>query len=549
MGDDMGGDDGGQSSLYVQMENLHYDRKEAKTTEARVKLARELIACQQEEQFEAFGSDESEFASQWLYSAHECVAVNSLSGDVAAAESSAAGLEALKQFFAYSKVNNATPDELNDSIQAILNVVTDAALRPRVLQMAKDFLGNTSAAARLFYEIDMQQLDALIEAKQFKPAVTLLNRLHKSCQSGAGSNRFDDVKQFSSELVAIYAKKMTVQLEAGPVLGPQLVPMTLRELYTRTSGLWKDTEERDAKAMDAGGAAEVTHSFKDTGSVATLKECWGRLFAQDGNWRRAYTEFHASFGSFADSMNTRSKMRVLKYVIVASMMSNIQIDVLATRKVISCLDDHVTQEFAKLRRAWEACDVDAFEQTFANFKAVAVGFLQPFFGDILANFRKKCIIRLIAPYRLMRLKFLAARIHVDTAELQTLLCELILDEQIDGRINQAQMVVELGTKHAGSTERKSGGSGGNFGGDDDTEYQGVLSSEAIDAKRCVAIDAWVKALRTRIGSVQPHIQLDDGGAHGMMGGFGGGMMGGMHHRRMKMGGRRGPGRRRPNKHF
>jgi COP9 signalosome complex subunit 2 len=63
--------------------------------------------------------------------------------------------------------------------------------------------------------------------------------------------------------------------------------------------------------------------------------------------------------------------------------------------------------------------------------------------DLLRNVRLKALEAMCKPYKAVRLQFLAEKMDVNLEEIRSLLAELILEERIEGAIDQVQGVLEL----------------------------------------------------------------------------------------------------------
>jgi COP9 signalosome complex subunit 2 len=63
--------------------------------------------------------------------------------------------------------------------------------------------------------------------------------------------------------------------------------------------------------------------------------------------------------------------------------------------------------------------------------------------DLLRSVRLKALVKICAPYKSVKLDFLASQMNVDLHEIRSLLAELILEEQLKGQIDQIRGVLEL----------------------------------------------------------------------------------------------------------
>jgi len=71
--------------------------------------------------------------------------------------------------------------------------------------------------------------------------------------------------------------------------------------------------------------------INDPRVMGIVKECGGKMFMSEKNWQRAVEELFESFKNYQESGNFRAKT-VLKYVIMASILSNSEVNYSDTRE-------------------------------------------------------------------------------------------------------------------------------------------------------------------------------------------------------------------------
>lgn len=111
--------------------------------------------------------------------------------------------------------------------------------------------------------------------------------------------------------------------------------------------------------------------------------------------------------------------------------------------------------------------------------------------ELLRSVRLKALESICRPYKAVKLDFLMKRMDVDLAEIRSLLAELILEERLQGSIDQVQGVLEL------------------------------RGSELQTAQKHTAIRKWADTLVDINKKLFQKVNFDQmGGHHGPMGGFG-----------------------------
>lgn len=73
-------------------------------------------------------------------------------------------------------------------------------------------------------------------------------------------------------------------------------------------------------------------------------------------------------------------------------------------------------------------------------------FIKEHIEDLLKNIRTQVLTKFVKPYTKVRLDLISKELNLDTAEVEALLVTCILDNTIEGRIDQINHVLEL-TKH------------------------------------------------------------------------------------------------------
>ena len=71
--------------------------------------------------------------------------------------------------------------------------------------------------------------------------------------------------------------------------------------------------------------------IEDPRIVGIIKECGGKMFMSEKRWEAALDEFRASFQCLVESGNSRAQT-MLKYVILASILSMTKVDQLSTNE-------------------------------------------------------------------------------------------------------------------------------------------------------------------------------------------------------------------------
>lgn len=70
-------------------------------------------------------------------------------------------------------------------------------------------------------------------------------------------------------------------------------------------------------------------------------------------------------------------------------------------------------------------------------------FIAQYLDELLRSVRLNAVAAICKPYKTVKLAFLARKMNVPVAEIRGLLSELILEEKLEGQIDQLKEVLEL----------------------------------------------------------------------------------------------------------
>ena len=97
--------------------------------------------------------------------------------------------------------------------------------------------------------------------------------------------------------------------------------------------------------------------INDPRVMGIIKECGGKMYMSEKKWENALEELFESFKNYQESGNSRAKT-VLKYVIMASILSDSKINYAETREAKVYKDDPQIIAIINLRIAFENNDIN-----------------------------------------------------------------------------------------------------------------------------------------------------------------------------------------------
>ncbi|KAJ0693772.1 putative proteasome component (PCI) domain, winged helix DNA-binding domain superfamily [Helianthus annuus] len=76
-------------------------------------------------------------------------------------------------------------------------------------------------------------------------------------------------------------------------------------------------------------------------------------------------------------------------------------------------------------------------------------FIRNYIEDLLKNIRTQVLLKLIKPYTRIRIPFISKELNVRESDVEQLLVSLILDNRVQGHIDQVNRLLECGDRSKG----------------------------------------------------------------------------------------------------
>eukprot|EP00457_Paulinella_chromatophora_P006766 gb/GEZN01006785.1/.p1 GENE.gb/GEZN01006785.1/~~gb/GEZN01006785.1/.p1 ORF type:complete len:465 (+),score=56.78 gb/GEZN01006785.1/:188-1396(+) len=329
----------------------------------------------------------------------------------------------LLDYFPYVSQN-----ESDGALDKILNDTNTgkkehAAVRERLYAITARGLTGMKDKGNMLFSLQMRQCQELAAQRNYGEAERLLNKIHERCKLPDGK---DDAKNKGSELLAIYALELKMASATAN-------SVRMRELYERTR--------------------DLTAAVKDPKVQSVIKECWGKMFGDEGNWQRAYTEFYSAFTSYQEAAEQVSAKRALKYTVMANMLCKGIGNPFAAREARVYQNDPDIVPIINLRTAYEKRDVELFAKSLATFNLTADDFIKSHMKSTIEEFQRLTTLRILKSYRRIRISELAAKLQITSDETEALLIQLILDSKLEAKIDQVKGILDLSANTAGGATK------------------------------------------------------------------------------------------------
>mmetsp|Transcript_27923 Transcript_27923/g.32285 ORF Transcript_27923/g.32285 Transcript_27923/m.32285 type:complete len:199 (+) Transcript_27923:1-597(+) len=154
------------------------------------------------------------------------------------------------------------------------------------------------------------------------------------------------------------------------------------------------------------------------------------------NWEYSRIELLEAFKLYQSVGNPKAKT-MLKYLVISSILARSSFNPFDNLEAKVYKDDSDISALSNLRLAFEKKDSKELNRILSEHQATIFddNFLLQFRPDLLKIVSQEVMIRLIKPYKRIKLSYLASEMHLEQNQLQGFLSELILDRRVLGRLN------------------------------------------------------------------------------------------------------------------
>ncbi|KAG5629030.1 hypothetical protein H5410_000747 [Solanum commersonii] len=376
------------------------------------------------------------------------------------------GFKALKQTVKlYYKLGKFK--EMMDSYREMLTYIKSAVTRnysEKCINGIMDFVsGSASQNFGLLQEFYQTTLKALEEAKNerlwFKTNLKLckiwfdmgeygrmskiLKELHKSCKKEDGT---DDEKK-GTQLLEVYAIEIQMYTETKN-------NKKLKELYNK--------------------ALSVKSAIPHPRIMGIIRECGGKMHMAERKWAEAATDFFEAFKNYDEAGNHRRiqclngsvphvplDVGFVKYVavcsedmylVLANMLMESEVNPLMAKKLNrNYKNDPEILAMTNLIAAYQRNEILEFEKIIKSNRRTIMDdpFIRNYIEDLLRKVRTQVLLKLIKPYTRIRIPFISKELNVPEKDVEDLLVSLILDNRIDGHIDQVNGLLECRDRSKG----------------------------------------------------------------------------------------------------
>ena len=222
---------------------------------------------------------------------------------------------------------NDVSDAINDILDAVSTCLADQPdYQKQMYQMTLEVLKTNNE--RLWFNICLRLGKIYLDLGSYEALDQLLTELKENCKSQTDPTTYDPQK--GNLLLEVFA--LEIQMCTATKNSKRM-----KTVYPQTTNLYA--------------------VINDPRVIGIIKECGGKMYMSEKKWEKALEELFESFKNYQESGNHRAKT-VLKYVILASMLSGSQINYASTREAKVYMDDTQIIAIMNLRTAFENNDIN-----------------------------------------------------------------------------------------------------------------------------------------------------------------------------------------------
>jgi COP9 signalosome complex subunit 2 len=331
---------------------------------------------------------------------------------------------------------SVTRNECTEAINVILDTLATATHVSVLAEMYEITLValKSSNNDRLWFSTNLKLAKVYLEERNWQEVDRMITVLKDTCKLPDGS---DDPSK-GTLLLEVYC----IEIQLCSVSGNMV---RMREVYPKTLNL--------------------NAAVADPRIMGIIREEGGKMQMAESNWDEAYNELYEAFRNYQEAGNPRAK-DLLKYVVVASMLTVNDINPFAAREAKVFADDKEIIAMSDLRQCLEANDLARFERIVRNkqYRIVDEPFLMTYIQPLRRRMREQVLVNLTKPYRKVTIAFIARELCLNEEEVECLLVDMILDNKLVAQIDQIKGHVLLEPSAATTSSAQSAGSGGGGGG-------------------------------------------------------------------------------------
>jgi len=275
---------------------------------------------------------------------------------------------------------------------------------------------------RFWFKTNLKLGKIYYDLAEFQRLSKIIRQLHLSCQNEDGT---EDMKK-GTQLLEIYALEI--------------------QMYTvqKNNKKLKDLYEKSLHIKSA-----IPHPL----IMGVIRECGGKMHMNQSQWASAHTDFCEAFKNYDEAGNPR-RIQCLKYLVLANMLMSSVINPFDATETKPYKNDPQILAMTNLLNAYQENNISDFEKILRENRDTIMDdpFIRNYIEDLLKSIRTQVLLLLIKPYTRIRIHFISQELNIPVQDVENLLVSLILDNKINGFIDQINQLLLLNqtSQHSGA---------------------------------------------------------------------------------------------------
>ncbi|KAI9220527.1 putative COP9 signalosome complex subunit 2 [Blastocladiella britannica] len=333
---------------------------------------------------------------------------------------------------AEKSINNMLDLVSGTSVAATRARATPAG--PADLAILEQIYSSTLAALeqmrndRLVLRANLKLAKLYLDRDEYPRLARVIRAMHAAVERGAGGSATDGGGSSSGGGADEAARRGTQMLE----------------IYALEIQMYSRTKESQKLKELYHQCLAIKSAIPSPRIMGIIRECGGKMYMSEENWSEANSAFFESFKNYDDA-GSPQRIAVLKYLVLANMLSQSQINPFDSQEAKSYKSDPEIVAMTDLVAAYQHRDIKAFEKILKKNKSAIMEdpFIREYIDEVLRSIRMAVIVTLVQPYTRLTIQYLADHLNITADQVEPLLVTLILDERIDAKIDQASGTLEL----------------------------------------------------------------------------------------------------------
>lgn len=298
--------------------------------------------------------------------------------------------------------------------------------------------GGDGGNKRIWFKTNMKKATGFLTNKRYDELRTSIKELEKYVI---------DEGSKSDQLLDVYSLEIQMYMDQGDKLG-------VKRTYEKAVVIVK------------------SNPGTLTSKMPLFQFCGGKIMMEDGDFDTAYATLFDAF-QYLQNIGADTRIPCLKYMLVANMLRDMKkaeaaadgdgdekekvaakINPFDSKEVANMRNHPSIEPVAKLLEAYEKNNISQVQAILTAHKK-EIGddpFLNQFIGRLLTKVRIAKILDMVEPYTRINTQHLATILAIDREEVEDLLVRLVLDNEIEARIDGVKHVLHL-ESHAQSAAR------------------------------------------------------------------------------------------------